>query len=146
MIKDSKDSLKEDFNDMVIMVKVCIIAILSCVGPCLHDLPAPKTFITCQYKYSLAPMIVVVSCHTEGKHLNWGLKTTRITILSIVWCSKNHLMPGVVLWLIEDGLNLYWWIVEPKTLNQTCKLALWMVHLILIYYYVVFYQKNYSRQ
>ena len=60
---------------------------------------------------------------------------------------KYHLVASVALWLVEDGLNLYWWIVEPKTPNQARKLTWWlMVHVLLIYYYAVFYQENYSRQ
>ena len=50
-----------------------------------------------------------------------------------LWMLKNHLVPGVTMWLVEDGLNLYWWVVEPKTLNQALKLAWWlMMHSFLI--------------
>ena len=66
-----------------------------------------------------------------------------VNLECLVWILKNHWVPSVALWLVKDGLNLYWWIVKPKSPNQACKLAWWlMVHLLLICCYTVFLSRE----
>ena len=44
-----------------------------------------------------------------------------------MWMLKIHQVQSVAMWLDGDGLNLYGWVVEPKTPNQAFKIAWWLV-------------------